>query len=119
MVRTSGDSEVTPICDEHAALLKAVAKNTSDIQTQEVYADWLQERGNAGWIIVVNWPCWEWMKYVDYDDTPESLKGYRAALWKIPWLDGVVKYSPKNWTNNVRLKAKGVLTEYAEGKAVV
>lgn len=39
---------MTPICSEHAALLRAVAKKPDDKDACRLYSDWLQERGNIG-----------------------------------------------------------------------
>jgi uncharacterized protein (TIGR02996 family) len=103
-----------PVGEEHAALLKAVAKNTNDRIIQKAYADWLMEQGSAGWIIVLNykiheWPVWEKVKHDD------SEWPYYDTFWRLPWIEGRV---PCTSISHHLRRIKHILTEYAEGRAV-
>lgn len=118
--RTRIGQRVTPIDDEHAALLKGLADNTHNPELIRAYSDWLQENGSPGWLIVNNWPIWEWSRYVKYQDLPSTLKNDRSfwgsgSAFAIPWLPGVVEISR---TSHHLQRIKRVLTEYAEGRYV-
>jgi uncharacterized protein (TIGR02996 family) len=110
---------LTTICDEHAALLRAIAANTNNLEVQEQYSDWLQERGSGGWLIVLEWPCWDWCKVLgwrDHEELCQKIKlEYPQEAYRIPWLEGAVKIEG---STNVRVRAKRVLTAYADGKVI-
>lgn len=88
------DYPVTPICSEHAALLRGIAAKTKDQTAQKVYADWLQEHGNPGWLIVTCYKAEEW--YIRCDDNGQPSRF--GPNVKLPWLDGWMP--PLRYTNN-------------------
>ncbi len=110
---------MTPICTEHAALLRGVAKNMKDRTARQVYADWLQERGNAGWIIVANYPVEQWAVWCG--DQPRVkhawITGYRNERWRLPWLEGEFRHDER--LSNPRSRAKTILLAYANGKVKI
>lgn len=111
---------MTPIDNEHAVFLMALAKNTNDKTTQMVYADWLQEKGNAGWIVVANYPVHLWPVPVD-ESKGRSAWGKlnrRSPImcWRIPFLGGSV-FVDVGATTDGRTIAKAVLRAYADGGA--
>ena len=102
---------MTPMCSEHAALLRGIAKNTNDKLAQKVYADWLQERGNPGWLIVLSFPIQEW-----------AVRQRPSWGYKIPWLEGEVyaegMLSALGYTKrtNAFYRIKYILNAYADGR---
>lgn len=105
---------MTPICTEHAALLRCIAKNTNDRTAQLVYADWLQEHDNPGWFVVRNYDIRDWLIWthagLTWRQRNETPEGYR-----IPWLDGIVRVT-KNGSR--RSYIKQALNAYADGKVI-
>lgn len=99
---------MTEIDSEHRGLLLAIAKNTNDKPAQRAYADWLQERGNAGWLIVLNYKIQEWPVW-EKGTKDDSWRSY----WRLPWLTGRIPY--QSISHHLR-RMKYILTEYAEGR---
>lgn len=104
---------MTPICTEHAALLRALARNTNDKVGQKAYADWLQERGNPGWIIVANYPIQDWFRQGRFEG---GETGY-----KVLWLDGYIPYDqmPGDVRRHHLRRIKFILGCYANGKVTL
>lgn len=110
---------MTPICDEHRALLRAVAKDIADEGAILAYSDWLQERQSPGWLIVANynivdWPVWMggktgWRQH-------HWMKGDCHENWKLPWLSGMIYFD--HWVQQPRHRIKQILTKYANGEVV-
>lgn len=99
---------------DHAALLKAVARNTNDKVVQKCYADFLMERNNPGWLVVLNYPIQDW--YVkDCEDVEWTWGRLPAGYWRLPWLEGRVR---RGWISHHLTRIKYILTEYAEGRTV-
>lgn len=99
---------MTPICSEHAALLKRIARHPEDRHCRKVYADWLQERGDPAWYVVANYEVAEWVKY-----RPVGYWRKSDGVGQVPWLGEPLPVggpSPK-------ARAKRLLLAYAEGKA--
>ncbi len=103
---------MTPICSEHAALLRGIAKNTNDRTAQLVYADWLQERGNPGWVIVRNYHIRDWLINT-HDRLNWKARTETQYGWRLPWLDGLV---PVKFNANGLSHVKQALTAYADGR---
>lgn len=108
---------MTPICSEHAALLKRIAKNLNDRTARGVYADWLQERGEPAWYVVANYPATLWFQEVQWPESrPLKTKwGTYSTFtgYQLPWLEGSVAITAVNYLS----RTKRILTAYAEGKA--
>ncbi len=102
---------MTPICTEHAALLRALARNTNDKGAQRAYSDWLQERGNPGWLIVVSYPITQW--FVKICITEPDSEEYPYYGYQLPWLAGWADYRS---IGNPRSRIKYILEAYANGK---
>jgi len=110
-----GRGAVTPICSEHAALLLGVAKNLRNLTAQQVYADWLQERGNCGWLIVAEYPAKDWPRFVEgQTGWWQQRRGKCWEVWRLPWLQGQVRLNL--WTKNAPQRLKLILKAYAEGE---
>jgi len=112
---------VTPICSEHAALLKRIADNVQDFTAQKVYSDWLQERDNAGWFVVSMYPIEDWSITIPeppyfYASGGVYVNGVRATMCEVrlPWLAGKVEVLDVPRTKSL---IAAVLKAYAEGKA--
>lgn len=101
---------MSPICSEHAALLRAVAKNTNDHGARDAYTDWLQEHSNPGWLIVQSYLPQDWATFVNQGiaEWPDF-----TEWWRLPWLLGSVEIPP---LNHPLQRVKAILTEYANGK---
>jgi uncharacterized protein (TIGR02996 family) len=107
---------VTTVDDEHAALLRGIAKNLNNRAACLVYADWLQERSNPGWFTVANYPSWEWVLPADPSQNRLSWGKVpkRVLEWRLPFLFGYVRL--KESTTNLRTVTKTVLALYADGR---
>lgn len=107
---------MTPVCSEHAALLKAIAKNLQEYSAQDAYSDWLQEKGNCGWLIVKNYPPTQWPVW--WGDSNRSRNywsgGIRdAEYWSLPWLSGFFYHNKRIKQPSSRIKQ--ILLAYADG----
>lgn len=61
---------MTPMCSEHAALLKCIVKKQKYDQTARlVYADWLEERDDPGYLIFRYYQPETWILMVDPETT--------------------------------------------------
>lgn len=115
---------MTAIDSTHAALLRGIARNTNDDTAKKVYADWLMEQGNPGWVIVLNYRIQDWP--IACTRAGETKKGrtryYSHDHWKLPWLDGVVPNprGPNAWSpvTDPRSRIKQILNLYADGEAI-
>lgn len=106
---------MTPIDAEHAALLRGIAANTNNKIAQRVYADWLQERGNPGWLIVTSYPIADWWTY--YRVQGASDRPWDVTLYfKLPWLESVVATPRMRRISNPKERMKFILTAYANGR---
>lgn len=112
-----------PICDSHAALLRKVAENLSAVESRRVYADWLQENGNCGWLIVARYPPEQWPVWVGNRKRAKNgwqaytQKGeYKVEAWELPWLSGTFTHSKR--IPQPRSRVKQILLAYAEGSVV-
>lgn len=110
---------MTPICSEHAALLRRIAKHPEDNTACKVYADWLQERGEIGWLIVAHYHPYSWP--VRYDSkgllmvtTYNGGSSHFDRWYGVPWLEGKVLIRP---FQNFKIATGWILKAYAEGKA--
>jgi uncharacterized protein (TIGR02996 family) len=115
----SGGEQVTPIDSEHAALLKGIAKNLSDATARKVYADWLQERGNAGWLIVAHYPIEQWPVWIGTQPRAKhSWYGgsFTSEHWRLPWLEG--EFHAEKRLSNPKSRAKTIILAYANGETV-
>jgi uncharacterized protein (TIGR02996 family) len=111
---------------DERALLKAVAKNLNDRAATAAYSDWLQDQGNAGWVVVANYPVdqWAimtggavpswWARHLNRQEGKARGSGY-PTTWRLPWLEGEVTLP--EWKEQPRHRTKAILTEYAEGRA--
>ncbi len=102
---------MTPICSEHAMLLRALAHNTNDKTALKAYADWLMERGNPGWLIVLSYKVHDWFVF----EIRKSQQDWNIFYWRLPWLNGVVKRSD---TTHHLQRIKYILNCYADGKVI-
>lgn len=106
---------MTPIDAEHAALLRGVARNLKDATARKVYADWLQERGNAGWMVVAYYPVEQWPVWVG--DRPRAKNPWSVDAsehWRLPWLAG--EFHRKERLPNPKSRVKTILLAYASGE---
>lgn len=108
---------MTPICSEHAALLKRIAKYPEDNTGRKVYADWLQERGEIAWLIVANYHPFVWP--VRYRSTGEpfvtstnSGAAYYGGTFSLPWLEGKVRVKGYQ---NFKVGFRWILEAFANG----
>ena len=108
---------MTPIDSEHAALLKGIAKNLNDATARKVYADWLQERGNPGWLIVANYPPVQWPVWVGDKKRPKWSEHRTGERWRLPWLEG--EFRSKNRISQPASRIKTILLAYANGEVKV
>ena len=110
---------MTPIDSEHAALLKGIAKNLNNATARKVYADWLQERGNPGWIIVANYPLEQWPVWVGTSPRATGTRRGNASSehWRLPWLEG--EFHRDNRISNPKQRVKAILLAYANGELIV
>lgn len=115
---------MTPVDSEHAALLKGIAKNLNNVTARKVYADWLQERGNAGWIVVANYPVEQWAVWAHEKKRAKNPWGYGAAVkpftgehWQLPWLEGAFYQTER--ISNPKQRTKTVILAYANGTVKV
>jgi uncharacterized protein (TIGR02996 family) len=108
---------MTPIDSEHAALLKKVAANTNDQIAQKVYADWLMEHNNPGWVIVLNYRIQDWPIWCDENGVTSRgrVRSWNYRYWKLPRLDGVV-VDPA--VSDPRSRIKKILNLYANLETV-
>ena len=106
---------MTSVDSEHAALLRGVAKNLNDATARKVYADWLQERGNAGWIVVANYPVEQWPVWAGQKPRAKNpwVSGFTGEHWRLPWLAG--EFSQRERLSNPKHRTKTILLAYANG----
>ncbi len=111
---------MTPICSDHAALLKRIARHPEDRHCRKVYADWLQERGDIGWLIVDSYHPYSWpVEYhtvtrMQWDRKYNGGSSGTDRLFGVPWLEGKVLIPPYQ---NFKIVTRWILEAYAEGKA--
>ena len=106
---------MTPIDSEHAALLRGIAKNLKNETARKVYSDWLQEKGDPGWLIVASYPPEDWPIGFYPNDLSKSIKFQRGRglVWKLPWLEGHILYT--QFIGNRKSLVKKLLLSYANG----
>lgn len=109
---------MTEIDPEHSLMLRAVAHNTSDLTAQRAYSDFLQERGNPGWMIVASYPISDWPVWVTGKTGwwTERVGQVCTEVWKLPWLPGAVRFD--KWVKQPRSRIKQILIAYADGRVV-
>lgn len=95
-----------------SGLLKAISVNLNAVDPVRAYADYLNENGNPGWLIVANYPPRQWAVSANGHESRWSLN--RERRWKLPWLDGVAVLPKAN--SNWRTRLKAILNLYAEGQ---
>ena len=107
---------MTPIDSEHAALLKGIAKNLNNATARKVYADWLQERGNPGWIVVANYPIEEWPVWAGNKPRARNpwVSGFTGEHWRLPWLAG--EFHSNERISNPKSRVKTIVLAYANGE---
>jgi uncharacterized protein (TIGR02996 family) len=106
---------MTPIDGDHAALLRGIARNLNDATARKVYADWLQERGNAGWIVVAHYPPEQWPVWAGDKKRAKNpwVSGFTGEHWRLPWLDG--EFYHRERLPNPKNRTKTILLAYADG----
>lgn len=110
---------MTPICSEHAALLKRIAKYPEDHTGRKVYADWLQEREEICWVIVANYHPFVWPTEFGSNDqqlayTTNKGASYHQTTFGLPWLEGKVKVKPYQ---NFKVGFRWIMEAFANGEA--
>lgn len=113
-----------PICTEHAALLRTVAKNIKDRTAIRAYSDFLQDQNCCGWLIVAaydpeDWPVWMGGN-TGWSAATAATGGYGKKVsenWKLPWLSGSVRFD--KWVQQGRHRIKYILEAYANGEVLL
>lgn len=107
---------MTPIDSEHAALLKGIAKNLNNQTARKVYADWLQERGNPGWLVVAYYPIEQWPVWAGTKKRARNpwVIGFTGEHWRLPWLEG--EFRSMTRIPQPASRVKTILLAYANGE---
>ncbi len=113
----------------HSALLRGIAKNLKDQVAIGVYADYLQEIGSGGVLIVRHYPIKDWPVWLNPERASARRwkskrawlgveKGYSRKpyqnIWSLPWLEGRVVF--ETWHEQGSSRIKQILMAYAEGR---
>ncbi len=120
---------LTELTDKHRSFLRTIAKNLNNQPAILAYADFLQDDGNPGHLIVQSYAPVDWPQMFDrwaemYGKTVAL--GAKKADWtkwwtwsyrhRLPWLPGWVDMGQCTGAFNPRSRCKFILNEYADGR---